>query len=183
MIVGGWGNPPRREILNAAGKSLDLPQLSVPEYCSNCTDMQRRIDFAEQYLGNNPWITWDGFFANPDSSESQHVVTGNISSTQAGRGAVYQQTVSALLRAKDSTTGTYHVVGFYWWDMFDENSEGLNWGLLSVNDNPYDGCSATIGGCGADQWGYPTGGEAANYGDFTDYVTSTNKGVIANMPP
>jgi hypothetical protein len=182
MIVGGWGSPPRREILKAA-TVLDLPQLTVPEYCANCADMQNRIDFVEQYLGNKPWITWDGFFANPDSSESKHVVTDNIATTQPARGGVYQQTISTLLNAKDSATGTYHVVGFYWWDMFDMDSEGLNWGLLSVNDNPYDGCSATISGCGLDHWGYPTGGEMANYGDVLDYVINANNSVFTNMAP
>jgi hypothetical protein len=182
MQVGGWGAPARKEVIQESAKYLDLPQMTVPEYCPSC-NTQAEIDFIEQYLGNRPWITWEGFYANPDSSESQHLLSDNIATTQAARGAAYQQVITSLLNAKDSATGTYHVVGFYWWDMWDMDGEGRNWGLMSVNDNPYDGCSATIAGCGIDKWGYRTGGEVADYGDFLDSVTSANNSVTAKMPP
>jgi hypothetical protein len=186
MTIGGWGAPPRREVLREAGKYLDIIQESfapvwVP--CPACSDIQQRINFTFQYLGDHPTMIWEGFFANPDSSESAHVRTDNIAATQEGRGAAYQQMLTNLLNAKDMATGTYHNIGFYWWDEFDMDREGLNWGLVSVNDNPYDGCSATIAGCGLDQWGYPTGGETANYGDVLSYVTNANNSAISNMAP
>ena len=183
MIVGGWGAPPRAEVLKEASKYLDLPQLTVPPYCPTCTDVQKRIDFVARYMGDEPWMMWEGFYANPDSAESQHVLTDNIATTQAGRGVAYQRMVTNMLAAKDSVYNSYHVVGFYWWDEFDMNAEGRNWGLVSVNDNGYDGCSATVIGCGLDQWGYSTGGEVGNYGNFLSDVTSANNGVLANMPP
>jgi hypothetical protein len=183
MIVGSWGAPPRKDVLQSAAKYLDLPQMGVPPYCPTCTDLQQRIDFTAQYLGDKPWIMWEGSYANPDSSESQHSLNDNIATTQGGRGTAYQQMLSQIVNAKDSTTGTYHIVGFYWWDMFDMNSEGLNWGLLSVNDNPYDGCSATIAGCGLDQWGYRTGGERANYGDFISAVKNANWNLVQELTP
>jgi hypothetical protein len=36
---------------------------------------------------------------------------------------------------------------------------------------------------GTDQWGYSTGGEAANYGDFLGSVTAANNRAISSMPP
>ncbi len=66
--------------------------------------------------------------------------------------------------------------------MYDMNNEGLNWGLITPSDNPYDGKGA-VTATGVDQWGYSTGGEAGDYGDFLSDVTSANNGAIANMPP
>jgi hypothetical protein len=69
--------------------------------------------------------------------------------------------------------------------MFDQNSESKNWGLLSPNDNPYDGKSATINGIngdhGEDQWGYRTGGERKNCGDFLSAVKAANEGAVAEL--
>ena len=58
--------------------------------------------------------------------------------------------------------------------MYDLDSQKSNWGLLTPHDNPYDGKSATIKGAGPDQWGYPTGGERADYGDFISAVMKAN---------
>jgi hypothetical protein len=183
MIMGGTGAPPRKEVLQVAAQYLDLPQLSqLPPYCPTCTDIQQRIDFVAAYLGDKPWMTWEGFFANPDSAESGSVRTDNMATTQQGRGAVYQAMVSGLLNAKSTVYGDYPVVGFYWWAMYDMNSEGLNWGLCTPSDNAYDGTSAVIA-LGVDQWGYSTGLEVGNYGDFLSYVTSANNGAISKMPP
>ncbi len=179
MTIGGFGAPPRKEVLEAAGKYLDLPQLSVPPNCPTCTDTQRRIDFVAQYLGDKPWMMWEGFFANPDSAESQHARDDNMATTQAGRGAAYQAMVSDLINAKDSG-GTHHVVGFYWWAMYDMNGEGLNWGLCTSSDNPYDGKSARVA-AGVDKWGYSTGGERTNYGDFISAVKGANETAVAAM--
>jgi hypothetical protein len=81
---------------------------------------------------------------------------------------------NAFLNAKDSATGTYHIVGFDWWGMYDMDGQKSNWGLITPLDNPYDGKSATIKGAGPDQWGYPTGGERVNYGDFLSAVSTAN---------
>ena len=43
--------------------------------------------------------------------------------------------------------------------------EKKNWGLVSLMDNAYDGVEAGMAQ-GIDAWGYPTGGEENNYGDF-----------------
>jgi hypothetical protein len=190
MQFGGWSTPPRQEALTEGAKYIDLPQLSpippAPWACptGGCTDSQQRVDFVAEYLGNHPWINWQGIDANPDSAESAYPSSiGSPYTTQEERGAGYQSMMEEQLNSKDTATGTYHVVGFYWWDAFDMDSQELNWGLITPLDNPYDGKSATIAGDGLDQWGYPSGGEKANYGDFTDDVTAANAGFYANMAP
>ena len=89
--------------------------------------------------------------------------------------------VTAFVNAKDTETSTYRIVGFDWWGAYDQNSQQANWGLLTPLDNPYDGCSATIAGCGLDQWGYSTGGEAAHYGNFIAPVVRANNAVYATI--
>ncbi|MGC1782967.1 MAG: hypothetical protein WA708_10650 [Acidobacteriaceae bacterium] len=184
MQLGGWGAPPRREVLTEAGKYLDLPILStVPAWpCVNCTDMQARIDFTARYLGDHPWINWEGFLAQPDSAESAHARSNpSYYTTQAARGNGYQEMINAFVNAKDSATGSFHIVGFDWWGMYDLDSQKSNWGLLTPHDNPYDGKSATIKGAGPDQWGYPTGGERADYGDFLSAVSAANHTVESKL--
>ena len=186
MQIGGWGAPPRREVLTEAAKYLGLPIIgNVPSWpCTNCTNDQAEIDFTTQYLGDHPWINWVGFWAQPDSAESAYATTNpGPFSTQAQRGTSYQAMINVFANASDTATSTYHIVGFNWWGMYDMDSQKANWGLLTTHDNPYDGKSATISGNGGDQWGYPTGGEAGNYGDFIDLATSANTGVYSFMLP
>jgi hypothetical protein len=73
------------------------------------------------------------------------------------------------------------VVGFDWWDLYDENGERANWGLLTPLDNPYDGKAATIAGCGKDQWGRLTGGEKSNYGNFIGAVGKANRELYSSL--
>ena len=44
---------------------------------------------------------------------------------------------------------------------------------VTRNDNPYDG-KAAVRSAGTDQWGFHTGGEDQDYGDFLSTVRSTN---------
>jgi hypothetical protein len=181
MQLGGWATPPRQEALSESAKYIDLPQLTPipppPWGCpaGGCADRQQRVDFVARYLGDHPWINWLGVDANPDSAESAYPSSvGSPYTTQAERGAAYEAMMTAQLNARDTVTGTYHVVGFYWWAAFDMDGEQLNWGLITPRDNPYDGTSATIAGDGKDQWGYPTGGEKRNYGNFLRGVKTAN---------
>ena len=182
MTMGGFGAPPRKEVLIEAGKYLDIPQLTVPPICPTCTDIQQRIDFVARYLGDHPWMMWEGFVANRDSAESQYVVK-DMATTQAGRGKVYQQMVNLLVNSKSTVYNSYPVVGFYWWDMYD--MQQLNWGLCTPSDNAYDGRSATAPGknerASKDQRGYTTGGERASYGDFLSAVKAANESAVDQL--
>jgi hypothetical protein len=181
--LGSWGAPPPQQVLTEAPKYIDLPLMGMtPAWvCLNCTDQQARIDFTAQYLGDHPWINWAGFFALPDSAESAFAPPNPAYATQAERGAGYQTMVNNILTAKTTAYGSYPIVGFDWWGLYDLNSQDANWGFLTPLDNPYDGTSATIAGGGPDQWGYPTGGEVANYGDFLTAVTTANLNIYPSM--
>jgi hypothetical protein len=181
--LGSWGAPPPRQVLTEAAKYIDLPVMGgTPAWvCLDCSDEQARVDFAAQYLGDRPWIFWAGFFAMPDSAESVFAPVNPAYSTQAERGTGFQGMVNDIVGAKSTVYGTYPIVGFDWWSLYDLNSQEANWGLLSPLDNPYDGTSATVAGGGNDQWGYPTGGELANYGDFLTAVSSANANIYAAM--
>ncbi len=183
--IGGWGAPPRKEVLTEAAKYVDIFTLEeIPPYpCSNCIDAQARINFTAQYGGDKPWINWQGFLAQSDSYMAGMMPSGYSGTpaftTQAARGTAYQNMVSTFLNAADDN-GTYHIVGFEWWGMYDMISQQANWGLLTPNDNAYDGRAAIVAK-GTDQWGYPTGGEAANYGDFIDSVQSANSSIYSRL--
>jgi hypothetical protein len=183
MTIGGFGVPPRKEVLAEAAKYLDLPQLTAPPICPTCTDIQQRIDFTAQYLGDKPWMMWEGFIANPDSAVSQYVQPANMATTQAGRGVVYQQMMNLLVDSKSTVYNDYPVVGFYWWAMYD--SSQLNFGLCTPSDNAYNGKSATVSGIGRrhdkDRRGYRTGGEKKNYGDFISAVKVANEAAVGNL--
>src|SRR5438128_5307538 len=54
-----WGAPPRKQILQAAAGYIDV-------YCSGTIpsgigDDQQRVDFVAQYVGDKPWLEWEGF--------------------------------------------------------------------------------------------------------------------------
>ena len=82
-----------------------------------------------------------------------------------------------LYNAK-ATNGDHPILGIDFWSLTDSGpGESTNWGLMSDRDNAYDGRAATIA-LGTDQWGFATGGEDRNYGDFLDEVTQTNLSTV-----
>jgi hypothetical protein len=179
--LGTWGTPSRRQIYQAATQYLDVFNLGgIPPHCTNCTDIQARVDFVAQYGGDKPWINWEGFIANPDSYESPYSPGSNENfPTQGARGQRYSQMMSDMLNAKDTGSSTYHIVGIKWWELYDNRGLKADYGLLTRRDNPYDGHSATMTS-GMDSWGYPTGClatygcEQVNYGNFLESVTNAN---------
>jgi hypothetical protein len=102
------------------------------------------------------------------------------SPTQVDRGLLFQTMVSRQLTATDTTTSTYHIVGYKWWQFYDDRGESANWGLATRRDNSYDGKAAVIGG-GKDSWGFPTGGELTDYGNFLDDVSGANFNVYKSL--
>jgi hypothetical protein len=182
-VLGTFGTPPRQQILQAASPYVDVLTLgTIPPDCANCTDTQQRIDFVAQYGGDKPWTNWEGYQAKVDSYMSPNANQDQMDQfqTQAARAHFCQQTmVPQMLHAQDSSTGIYHLVGFRWWEFYDNRGETANWGLATRRDDPYDGVSASTSQ-GYDSWGYPTGClpnfgcEKANYGGFLDSVTNAN---------
>jgi hypothetical protein len=159
--IGGWWAPARAPIYRAARESLDV--ISVSTDASN-----EQIEFIEAAAGDTPLMTWEGVTANADSSQWRHAKRMQGASwftdTQAVRAAHYRNDMERLFNAQ-SASGTHPFVGQLWWAWTDSVPEERNWGVVSLMDNAYDGFEAgkTLG---TDAWGYPTGGEERNYGDF-----------------
>src|SRR5271165_4136484 len=128
-----------------------------------------------------PSLMWYGLSANQDSYWSpQTSGTDADYPTQVKRGQVYAADQQNIFSAQASDS-SFPVVGVDFWGLTDDNSEEhTNWGLISNKDNAYDGRCAVIAQS-VDQWGFPCGGEAANYGDFLDAVTQSNSNIFQQL--
>ncbi len=178
--LSSWGGPPRRQILQAAAASLDIfMAATIP---AGVLDDQQRIDFIAQYLGDKPWIEWEGFVANPDSYMYPFSASDTVqaqSTTQALRARAYTNMINLLIYSH-TTAGAYPIVGFKWWQWVDNSGEQMNWGLVTRRDNEYDSRAASVGS-GTDSWGFPTGSETNNYGNFLDTVQSQNLSILQTL--
>jgi hypothetical protein len=167
------GAPTRCPVLQAAGQYTDI-LTHVP--ATRFPDDQQRLDYWAQCVGDRPGVFWFGIRAEPDSYFAGQRAGGHafpILNTQAERGRRYEEIVRGCLDLVDATYKSHHCIGFKWWQYFDQRGEASNWGLVTPRDNPYDGTSAVIKP-GVDKYGYPTGGERADYGDFISHVIRAN---------
>lgn len=184
-VVGSWGTPARRQVLQAAGQYVDVLNTNL-----DVTD-QARLDFVAQYLGDKPLAFWEGRKANPDSALWRYSCSG-CSQTQAERGQYYQNRVAAYLQAVATPTGAKPSVGFIWWEFHDNYGEKADWGLVSLEDNAYNGKEDVVAGgkpgvpgsarC-KDAWGYSCGAEERDYGDFLSSVWDTNINALKSLLP
>jgi hypothetical protein len=154
----------RRPILRAAGRYCDLIQVHQDP------DTPALIGVTYQET-RKPLISWVGIAARADSAVDTPSDQGEVK-TQGDRGALYQRLVKTLL-SYHSDDGSYPMVGLDWWEYMDKVDERVNWGLVTPQENAYDGREAVVRH-GRDRWGYPTGGEQRNYGDFLSRATSAN---------
>jgi len=133
-------------------------------------------DNATYDLTGKPAFIWYAVTGQADSALSgSGLAYGQPDfGTQAARGQHYASDMQTFLNARGAN-GDFYVMGFDWWDLYDATGggENTNWGLYTPRDNAYDGREAIIV-AGTDPWGYPTGGEAANYGDFLSAATRAN---------
>ncbi len=163
--LNGWGGLTRREILRAAGQYVDVLQAAV----ANSAVLEKTV----QYAGDKPIVTWEGMTANPDSSLWRYPNPEAVGlNTQGERGQKYADRENFLFGAQTSL-GLRPIIGFKWWAYVDSWGEKANWGLVSFLDNAYDGKEAAVAP-GRDPWGYSTGGEERNYGDFISKVRQVN---------
>lgn len=137
---------------------------------------------ASYNLTKKPAFIWYSVIANPDSTLSgEPPPYGEYDfPTQAARAQHYSNVdIPNFLNAKGAD-GDYYVLGIDWWDVYDDHTQNTNWGLITNSDNAYDGKAARIAS-GMDSWGFTTGGEAANYGDFLDGVTQANLNALRHI--
>jgi len=175
--IGGWWAPARAPIYRAARESLDVISIT--------TDASpRQLDFVAGAAGDMPLIIWEGVVANADSSQWRHAKPPEggapwFVDTQEARGEHYRQDMENLFNARPST-GAHPFVGHLWWAWTDNLPEERNWGLVSLMDNAYDGYEAGKS-LGTDAWGFPTGGEERNYGDFLGPARAVNFSIIEQL--
>lgn len=174
--MNSWGGVSRGAVLAAAGKYCDIIQASATS--------QQVYDFTLAHAGDKPLVAWTGITANPDSDLAGYAHTGDVA-TQAARGAAYAQITQQLFNwagsaMAGSLAGSHNFVGEKWWAWSDSEGEKANWGLVTFLDNAYDGKEDTVA-TGKDQWGYATGGESANYGDFLTAAEKANAQVASEL--
>lgn len=167
-----WSAPSRAPVLRAAGQYLDLMITSGMTHFT-----QGMIDYVAQYYGDKPYVGGEYRTANADSAlfafSDRHV--GGFA-TQAARGQAYYDTVTTLQAMAVTATGSHPYVGTAWWQYTDNWGEKLNWGLVTLLDNAYDGHEAVTGPvpCSQPLRNYACGGEKRNYGDVLTLVKKAN---------
>jgi hypothetical protein len=172
--LGSWGAPPSKEVLEAAAKYVDV--LSGP---GDLERSQTATDYVGQYFGDKPIIEGQYRSANPDSAWSSSTVTvDNIHNftTQQARGLDYYNQITNIRSMAVSSTGSHPFIGISWWQYTDNRGEKLNWGLVTLLDNAYDGNEAVSAHvpCSAPLQTFTCGGEAGNYGDVITQVKAAN---------
>jgi uncharacterized membrane protein len=99
--------------------------------------------------------------------------------TQLVRGQHYGSDMQDIYGAHGTNTD-YYDMGMEVWSLTDNSNQNQNLGFISLSDNLYDGVCATRAFT-MDQWGYPCGFEAADYGDFTDGVSQANSALLQQL--
>jgi hypothetical protein len=172
--LGAWGIPPRRQILQAARGNVDIIRTSL-----NRDDLQEKLEFIASHAGNTPLLLWVGMVGNADSAMQRLAPSTGLPSQEA-RGALYAQAVQSYFNVATSSSRVNTIIGFQFWQYTDNLREKANWGLVTLSDNAYDGHEA-VRAPGRDPWGFATGGELADYGDFVSAVKATNEWVVRQL--
>jgi len=147
--VNGWGFPTYPPVLASLRDSgWDLLNVGYSmDWMNKHPARTTSIQVTYDQVGK-PMIAWTGLLANADSSmrnyahpyppgvaEVEHVAT------QQARGERYRDYILEYLKAQ-GTNGDYPMVGLNWWGWMDQTNELANWGLVTYNDNAYDGVKA-----------------------------------------
>jgi hypothetical protein len=170
MCLNSAGNPARDQVLRAMGDGgIQVFCLSYDPLRPDLSGNSHTYD-----LTGKPAFLWYGVSANRDSQVHAFKIPGNIPDfgTQQERAAAYARDLKKFYGAR-AANGDAYIVGINFWELNDSFGEKTNWGLVTRNDNPYDG-KAAVRSAGTDQWGFHTGGEDQDYGDFLSTVRSTN---------
>lgn len=175
--IGSWAAPSSKEFLRGAAPYIDAAFVQLYADKPDAQQGLAMYSYLTQYLGDVPLMDFITLVSEPDSAESCHPVEGSFP-TQQARGQEYLSTVRTFLTTPGFNKD-YPWVGFGWWAWQD--FQNANQGLVSIHDNAYDGVEATKA-VGKDPWGYPTGGESANYGDCISWVKQANT-IWLNLNP
>lgn len=99
--------------------------------------------------------------------------------SQAARGADFQSGVTGLWATCYTSGGVCPYAGYAWWGYYTDWREGIDWGIVTVRDNPdnnHDNVNSTVT-C-TNNTSYSCGGELSLHnpplGDVISYVTATD---------
>ena len=173
-MLNGHKGLTRREILRAAGRHCDVIELN------HNPDKPELIAITYAETGGKPMISWAAATAQPDSAFHAHQMEfGATAKTQEERATRYQEIVRRLVQGQ-AADGTHPMIGLLWWEYMDKWGEKANWGLVTPRGNPYDGKQA-VRAESKDAWGYPTGGEDKDYGDFISGVRRVHLSLMNDL--
>jgi len=153
--------------------------------------LQWNSEYISEALANNqavyditglPTSIYQQSTAQRDSDESSYPNNGAAYAdyaTQLLRGQHYGIDSQSIYAAQGTDTD-YYDVGLALWGLTDNSNENRNWGFISLSDNVYD-AKCAVRAASIDQWGYACGGEAADYGDYTDGLSQANSAVLQQL--
>jgi hypothetical protein len=172
--LSNWGAPPPASVLRAAAQYVDAFITS-----SDTVFTTAELDFIEQNFGNKPYF--GSFYSSANSDSALSAYPNNDApigfDSQDARGNGYYKMMAGQLQSAHTTSGNYPYVGVAFWELYDNWGEKLNWGIVTHNDNAYDGHEAVAGSvsCSAPLSRFRCGGEARNYGDFVSWMKKANQ--------
>ena len=171
--LGSWQAPPARQVLQAVPGNVDV--YTGPMQQSGTPNYQAKLDFVETWAGNIPQQNGSYLHANPDSPYASNPVAGDYT-TQFLKGQAYANLFVSTKAATYTANSVHPFISLNHFDFLDISSEQTNWGLVTLLDNSYNGVESVTGSvtCSAPLQAYTCGGEAGNYGDYTDCVTQAN---------
>jgi hypothetical protein len=171
---------PRVGVLRAAARHIDVLQISIHQ--GELANLEGVVEQVYSVFGK-PVILWTIFTAQADSplASFPSIWGDKDNPTQELRGQAYANYVDRLLQFRASD-GINPVVGIDWFAWTDKtvDSENANFGLVTNLDNAYDG-EEDVRARGTDPWGYATGGEASDYGDFLSAVRQANQRILVQL--
>jgi Putative Ig domain len=181
VIFGPSGLSPmtRPLVFREAGKYIDYLDVAVDDF-----DVQPAAGLSQAFLNvysyfPQPIEAGTTITSQRDSPWASFPRSLNDYPNQAARGQAYATKLGAVVNLK-GPDGVYFVVDFDIFAWTDKRAESANFGLVSNLDNAYDGVEdqTTIG---YDSWGFKTGGERRNYGDFIDSIEVANLDAIRKV--
>ena len=161
----------RTPILQAASEYLDYVTTSGSPYSG--TNVVWQADYPTTGI---PFVCWETFTSQSDSDLTDPPAGwgGYDFATQELRGEKYYDYIGDLFDLQQD--GDYIIAGIMWWQWCGKTKSGenMNFGFQTKKDNLYDGSECTIA-AGTDPWGYATGGESSDYGDFITKYKQRNQ--------
>jgi hypothetical protein len=172
------GPKTRAPILAQAAKYLDgvMMEMEPQDNTSTLPFDHRPSGIAAYNTYGLPSFVYEIKSADQDSPYPNTACTlpDDCFSTQQNRGASYKNDLASYFNTYVGADGYGFVVGADYWQFTDNSSESANFGLITLNDNLYDG----IQSCGAsvvDAAGFTTTPESTTR-CFGDFITSVKAG-------